>query len=120
MIAPMDADRRRQLRAAYEERPSNAGVYAIRNTVTGVAHVAGTVDLGSARNRLEFAKSTGLAGALDLRLRPEITRYGLDAFEFEVLDVLEPKPEATRDEIAADLRALEELWREKLGQAATP
>ena len=110
----MDADRRRELRAQYETRPAEAGVYALRNTATGQAFVAATTDLRSARNRLDFAKSTGMSGALDRRLLPEIRRHGLDVFEFEVLDQLEVKPEATADQVRADLAALEALWREKL------
>ncbi len=38
----MDTERHRQLRAAYHERRPDAGVYALRNTVSGVAHVAAT------------------------------------------------------------------------------
>lgn len=41
--------------------------------------------------------------------------FGIEAFGLEVLDVLEVTPEMTPAGVQADLRALEELWREKLG-----
>jgi len=42
----------------------------------------------------------------------------MDAFVLEVLDLLKVTPEMTQADVQADLRALEELWREKL--ADTP
>ena len=51
------ADRRRELRAQYEQRPHEARVYALRNTVTGRILVASSPDLGSVSNRLEFARA---------------------------------------------------------------
>jgi len=108
------ADRRRDLRAQYEQRPREAGVYALRNTVTGRILVASTPDLGSVRNRLAFARATNAPSALDGRLTAEVRAFGIEAFVLEVLDLLEVMPEMTQ----VDLQALEELWREKL--ADTP
>ena len=108
------ADRRRELRAEYEQRATEPAVYVLRNGVTGRALLASALDLRAARNKLEFARATNLAGALDGRLTADVREYGIEAFELEVLDVLDVKPEATRAEIMADLRALEDLWREKL------
>jgi hypothetical protein len=107
-------DRRRALRAEYEQRPTEAAVYLLRNTATGRALLASALDLRTVRNKLEFARATNLAGALDGRLTADVRQYGIEAFELEVLDTLEVKPEATRADVIADLRALEDLWREKL------
>ncbi len=112
------ADRRRELRAQYEQRPREAGVYVLRNTVTGRILIAASPDLGSVRNRLEFARAANAPSALDGRLTAEVRQFGIDAFVLEVLEVLEVTPEMTPVEVRADLRALEELWREKL--ADTP
>jgi hypothetical protein len=113
----MDRARRKELTAEYLRTRRPAGVYAIRCSGTGKALLGSSVDLDSTRNRLEFARSTNMAGALDGRLRADFERFGGEAFTFEVLDRLEPKPEATEAEIRADLKVLEGLWREKLGPA---
>jgi hypothetical protein len=107
-------ERRRELRAKYEQRPSEAGVYALRNTATGRLLVACTTDLAAARNRLDFAKATQTPGALDHRVAVDVRAFGVDAFVVEVLDTLTITPGMTTDEVRADLGALEQLWREKL------
>jgi hypothetical protein len=112
------AERRRELRAQYEQRPAGAGVYALRNTATGRVLVASAADLGAVRSRLEFANTTGTPSALDHRLAADARELGLDVFSFEILDVLDVRPGMTPDEVRADLDALEQLWREKL--AAEP
>ena len=112
------ADRRRQLRAQYEARRPEAGVYLLRNTTTGRILVASAVDLRGARNRLAFGQETNSTGVLDRRLVADAREFGMAAFAFEVLDVLPMRLEMTPDEVQRDLRALEDLWREKL--AGTP
>jgi hypothetical protein len=112
------AGRRRELRAQYEQRQPRAGVYALRNVVTGRVLVASTIDLDNVRNRLEFARSTGAPSALDGRLVADVRQYGIDAFVLDVLDTLTLAPGMTPDDARADLAALEQLWREKL--AADP
>jgi hypothetical protein len=110
--------RRKELRAQYQQRQLRAGVYALRNAVTGRMLVASTADLDAVRNRLEFARSTGTPSALDGRLVADVRQYGIDAFVLAVLDTLTLAPGMTPDDVRADLAALEQLWREKL--AADP
>jgi hypothetical protein len=112
------SERRRELRATYEQRPSEAGVYALRNAATGRVLVASTSNLTAVRNRLDFAQATQTPGALDHRVAADARAFGVEAFVLEVLDTLEVTPAMTRDDVRADLGALEQLWREKL--AATP
>jgi hypothetical protein len=106
--------RRRELREQYEQRTPQAGVYALRNTVTGRALVASTSDLAAVRNRLEFARATKTPSALDGRLVADVREYGIDAFVLDVLDTLAVAPGSTPDDARADLAELETLWREKL------
>jgi hypothetical protein len=107
-------ERRDELRAAYEERPRQAGVYALRNTASGRTLVASSADLTAVRNRLDFGQSTNSTGVLDRRLVPDARAYGMNSFELEVLDVLEPSPTDDADQVLADLKELEQLWRDKL------
>jgi hypothetical protein len=109
-----ESQRRRELRAQLRQTRPEAGVYLVRNTRNGKALLGSTLNLASVRNKLEFARSTDMPGALDHRLRDDVRRFGLDAFTLEVLDVLDVGAGMTAAEILADLATLEGLWREKL------
>lgn len=109
---------RREMKAEYKEQRSDAGVYRILNPSTGRGLLGSTPNLRSARNRLEFARSTRSAGALDMRLKQAISESDIAALEFEVLETLTPAPSATARQVADDLATLEQLWREKLGADA--
>ena len=112
-----DRERRRELRDQYRETRPEVGVYRIVNRHDGRALLGSAANLASVRNRLEFARSTNSPGALDHRLVEDARRLGVDAFSFEVLEVLDVAPEATPAQVRADLAVLEELWREKLDPA---
>jgi hypothetical protein len=112
-----DQARRKALREHYEQTPAEAGVYRIVNRVTGKALLGATPNLPSMRNKLDFAHSTGSTGVFDYRLRADVLQYGVAAFELEVLETLDVKPEMTPAQIRADLAALEDLWREQLDPA---
>jgi hypothetical protein len=108
------AERRLELRDAYERRERRAGVYLMRNTVTGRVLIGSSPDLQSVRNRLEFGQMTGSAGVLDRRMVSDAREHGMASFELEELDVLPEAPGASAAEEAADLDELAALWREKL------
>jgi hypothetical protein len=107
-------ERRDELRSTYEQRPREAGVYVLRNTVTGRILVASSADLASVRNRLEFGQSTDSTGVLDRRLVADARKHGMASFDLEVVDRLEPDADRDAVQTFADLSALEALWREKL------
>jgi hypothetical protein len=111
-------DRRRELRTTYERRPREAGVYLLRNRVTGRILVASSPDLRSVRNRLDFGRATETTGVLDRRMVDDARDHGMASIDLEVLDVLEDAADRPDDEVGADLRALEALWREKLADQA--
>lgn len=112
-----DRARRKELVAQYKRIQREAGVYRIVNRTNNKALLGATPDLAGIRNKMAFAKTTGMAGVLDLRLRDDVRAFGIDAFSLEVLEMLETRPEMTAAEIGQDLAALEELWREKLDPA---
>ena len=95
----------------YKETPRPAGVYQIRNTVNGKAFVGSSVNLPAILNRHRTELRAG--GHRNRELQKEWAEFGPDAFEFEVLDTLAPHERADYD-ASADLRALEELWLDKL------
>ncbi len=112
-----DKARRKELVAQYKQTHTEAGVYRIVNTRTNKALLGSALNLASVRNKLEFARSTSSPGVLDRRLSKDIREFGLDAFALEILDVLETRPEMTREEILEELSVLEQLVREQLDPA---
>lgn len=108
-----DRSRRRALRDQYKETHTEAGVYRIVNKQTGKALVASSPNLPSIRNKIAFARSTGTTGVFDHRIRADVDHYGIDAFDLEILEVLDIRPEMTREDIQSDLAALEEIVREQ-------
>jgi hypothetical protein len=109
-----DRAHRKELVAHYKQTPPDAGVYRFVNQRNHKSLLGSTLNLASMRNKLEFARSTNTFSALDRRLSQDLQEFGLDAFSFEVLEVLEINPGMTQAEMKADLAMLEELWREKL------
>jgi len=95
----------------YKESQRPMGVYQIRNTVNGELLVEVSVDLPSILNRHRAELRMG--GNRNLELQKDWAEFGPEAFEFEVLDTLTP-PERPDYDPSDDLRALEELWLDKL------
>jgi len=104
---------RKELTTSYKLTHPEAGVYRIVNTATGKALLGSAPKLASVRNKLEFARSTNMPGALDHRLHADARQFGLAAFALEVLEHVQPSPEMTATEIRAELATLEALWREQ-------
>jgi hypothetical protein len=109
-----DTKQRRMLRDEHRQRERQAAVYILGVDGSDVALLGTTRDLAGLRNRIAFARATGSAGALDLRLRAAVARHGVDAVRLEVLDTITIEASRTDAEAAADLAALETLWREQL------
>ncbi len=105
------ADRKALLRA-FKEAPETGGVYAIVNTVTGKRLVLSTVTLSKAQNALDFAKATG--SCVNPTVADDWERHGPGAFECEILERLDRKAEQTAAEFAEDVKALAELWKERI------
>jgi hypothetical protein len=109
--------RRKELVEEYRRTGPEAGVYRLVNRQTGKALVGSALNLGSMSGKLDFARKTGGISALDRKVWPDARQYGVEAFELEILEVLEVRPEMTQTEIRTDLTALEELWRERFDPA---
>jgi hypothetical protein len=111
-----EIDRKARLRE-YKETPRPAGVYRIRNTAAGKSLVGSTPDLPGMLNRQRFQLNHG--SHPDRELQKDWNELGSDAFEFEVLDRLEPKDEPDYDP-TEDLRVLKEMWLQKLTGSGEP
>lgn len=112
-------DRKTQIRE-YKETPRRAGVYVVRNTVSGKWLVGSTADLPGMLNRQRFQLECG--SHPDKELQRDWDDLGADAFEFDVLDELEPSDQPS-DDPAEDIRVLGQMWTDRLvaaGQALYP
>jgi hypothetical protein len=106
----MPIDKKALIRA-YKVTPRTMGVGAVRNTGTGRAFVFSGVDLPSLLNRHRTQLKFG--GHPNKALQQDWNTLGEGAFAFEVLDTLKPS-DAPGYDPADDLKALENLWMEKL------
>jgi hypothetical protein len=107
------ADRKERLRE-YRETPRPAGVYRIRNTATGRSLIGSTPNVAGILNRSRFQLKNG--SHPDRELQRDWNELGPDAFEFEVLDRLEPKDEPGYDP-GEDLAVLKKMWLDKLTES---
>ncbi len=112
----VDRNRRKQLASDYKQTRREAGIYRITNRENGKSLVASSTNLDSVRSKMEFARTTNSPGVLGYQLKSDVLKFGIEAFALEILEVLEVQPEMTDVQIRADLRTLEQLWREKYDQ----
>ncbi len=103
-------DRRKELIQQYKEMKKEGGAYQIRNTRNNKVLVVVTPDLKT-MNGKRFQLNNG--AGMNKELQAEWNEYGEEAFEFEVLEVLEEKTDGYFDK-KAELKKLEEKWLEKL------
>lgn len=102
---------KKALTREYKETRRPMGIYCIKNTVNGKLLVAKSIDLPSILNRQRGQLRLG--SHPNPTLQKELSEYGADAFEVEVLDTLKVPNQADYDP-SADLRTLEQMWLDKL------
>ena len=95
----------------YKKTPRPAGVYRIRNSVTGKSLIGSTTDLPGMLNRQRFQLENG--SHPDTELQRDWDELGSESFEFQALDTLKPKDDPAYD-ASDDLRVLKQMWLEKL------
>ena len=106
-------DRKAQIRR-YKETPRPAGIFGVRNTVSGRMLVGASANLPGVLNRERFQLEQG--SHPDKELQRDWNELGPDAFAFETLDRLEPGDAPGVDQ-ADELRALRRLWLERLAES---
>ena len=108
----MHPERRRALKRAWRERPPPAGVYRVRDTVTGEALFGRSPDVPAALNRHRFMLRAGVHPNAPLLAAWRL--HGGDAFAFETLELLEGT-DAPDCDLEGELAILEALWLDRLG-----
>ena len=102
----MQADRKKELKQQYREMETEAGVYQIRNTANNKVFIGSTRNLKTLNGKA-FQLNNG--SFINRRLQEEWNSYGSQAFVFEILEILQKKPEGYFDE-KSELKKLEDKW----------
>lgn len=102
---------KKEIRRQYKETIQPMGVYKITNLANGKIFLESSKNLNAIFNRNLFQLRGGLH--VSQGLQQDFKRYGESNFAFEVVDRLEPK-EGQGYDYSRDLKALEEIWLEKL------
>ena len=79
---------RKTLKREYLDTKTRAGVYAIRNQITGRALVAGSANAQGTLNRHHFELQCGQHR--NAKLAQDWVEHGEASFQFEVLDMVKP------------------------------
>jgi hypothetical protein len=111
MTSTAEMTSKRILKDQYLETKIRAGVYAIRNLVTGRALVAGSTNVQAVLNRHRFELRQGTHR--NPRLSQEWSLHGESSFNFEILDMVEPREDVAFD-VARELEDLVALWRQQI------
>lgn len=102
---------RKELKRQYLETTTRAGVYAIRNRITGRALIAGSTNAQGTLNRHHFELRHGQHRNAQLAL--DWRAHGEASFLFEVLDLLKASEDPAFD-AAQELEMLVGLWRQEI------
>lgn len=102
---------RKTLKRQYLETTTRAGVYAIRNQITGRALVAGSTNVQGTLNRHRFELQHGLHR--NARLAQDWVAHGESNFLFDVLDMVKPSEDPAFN-AAQELEMLVSLWRQEI------
>jgi hypothetical protein len=109
----MKTETRKAAIAAYKERKSVAGIYAVRCTASGEVWVGQSPNLDTVQNRVWF--TLRVAGNLNRGLQKAWDDHGAENFVFEVIEQLEDDDLAySRDALLKERLA---HWRAELGAA---
>jgi hypothetical protein len=99
------------LKRHYLETKTRAGVYAIRNRITGRALVAGSTNAQGTLNRHLFELQHGQHR--NARLAQDWVAYGETNFLFEILDMVQPNEDPAFN-APQELDMLVSLWRQEI------
>lgn len=95
----------------YKDTPRPMGIYQIKNKVNGKVLIGSSLNLQAILNR--FKSELEMCSCRNSALQDEWNQFGPDAFEFKVLEVLEPLDNPTCDP-SEDLQFLEAFWLKKI------
>lgn len=111
----MDQQARKAAVAAFKERKSEPGIYALTCRPTGQHWVGRASDLATIWNRLSVALK--MASTPHRSLQAAAREHGAEAFAFEVVERID-EADASAALIGAILKRRLDHWRDELGATA--
>ena len=102
---------RAAIKRAYKKMPRQAGVFQIKNTVSGKILLGSSTNLHGPLNKHRFMLSIGRHD--NLALQEDWNRLGPQSFLFEILEVVKPSQDPLFS-VEDELTLLEQIWTEKL------
>jgi group I intron endonuclease len=99
------------LKRAYKEAEPEAGIYQIRNTVSGKVLVGSSANLHGPLNRHRFMLKFG--SHQNQALQRDYNQFGEEAFVFEVVEVLKRRDDPDFS-VELELSALEQRWVDRV------
>lgn len=105
--------RKEELKAEYKQnwhRMRRMGVYQIQNRLNGKRYLDASLNLDGALDKERFVLKLG--SHYSRALQADWNAHGPDAFEFSVLEVLEPSDEPL--DYKQELALLLEIWKDSL------
>jgi hypothetical protein len=102
---------RQELKRDYQERVKPAGVFQVKNTISGKVLLGSSLNLEGALNGHRFSLTIGAHRTT--ALQRDWNSYGSDAFTFEVLEVVKIS-DSPYFNLNDELTLLEQIWIEQL------
>ena len=106
----MDRQARREARDQFEKRKVESGIYRLTCTPTGAVWVGKSRNLSAVMNRM--ALSAQGDPVLNAAFKAAWAEHGAEAFEFAVLEVLDPETPAMF--LSSTLKKRQDHWRGEL------
>jgi hypothetical protein len=101
-----------EMKREYKEMPVEAGIFLITNTANGKVLLGSSTNLRGPLNKHRFMLSS--RSHTNAALQRDWDTLGRDAFRFEIVAVIKPKPDDPTFSLRVELEALEEAWIAKL------
>ena len=102
---------RQELKRDYQERVKPAGVFQVKNIISGKVLLGSSLNLEGALNGHRFSLTIGAHRTT--ALQHDWNSYGSDAFTFEVLEVVKIS-DSPYFNLNDELTLLEQIWIEQL------
>ena len=102
---------RQELKREYQDRVKPAGVFQVKNTITGKVLLGSSLNLEGALNGHRFSLTIG--SHRTTALQHDWNSYGSDAFTFAVLEVVKHS-DSPYFNLNDELTLLEQIWIEQL------
>ncbi len=105
-------DRKKELKEEYRQMKSDMGLVIIRSNFDKKYYIESSRNLNATINGSRFKLNAG--NHLYQELQKEWNKHGESSFTIEVLERLEYDKDELKTDYKEDLKALQEIWIEKL------